>query len=241
MPQELLRDVLRTGDVSGRARRRLSVLPVSIAVHAVVLLIFLSYPFLSPGELPAIAAPLPPVPIMTTAVPPPPPPSSSPSAPRESAAAPRSAPETITLESEPPTPPGGVDGGNPTSPSVTTGTGLLSDLNVSAPPPAPPVPPPPAIQKPLHIGGAIREPKKIVHVPPEYPEAAQRARIEGVVILEATLDVNGSVSAVRVLSSQPLLVDAAVRAVKQWRYTPTLLNGVPVPVLMTVRVNFTLR
>jgi protein TonB len=61
-----------------------------------------------------------------------------------------------------------------------------------------------------------------------------------VVILEAIIDVNGSVQSVRVLRSQPLLEQAAVDAVRQWEYTPTLLNGVPVPVVMTVTVSFAL-
>jgi protein TonB len=64
--------------------------------------------------------------------------------------------------------------------------------------------------------------------------------VEGVVILEAVLDENGNVKSVRVLTSKPLLDDAAIRAVRQWRYTPTLLNGIPVPVLMTITVNFQL-
>ena len=66
------------------------------------------------------------------------------------------------------------------------------------------------------------------------------SRVEGTVVLEAVLDVTGRVESVRVLGSQPLLDDAAVRAVRQWRYTPTELNGVPVPVLMTITVRFSL-
>ena len=62
----------------------------------------------------------------------------------------------------------------------------------------------------------------------------------GVVILEATIDGEGSVRDVRVLRSKPLLDQAAVDAVRQWRFTPTLLNDHPVPVLMTVTVSFAL-
>jgi protein TonB len=80
-----------------------------------------------------------------------------------------------------------------------------------------------------------------VHVTPEYPEIARRARIDGTVILEAVLDVTGRVDRVRVLRSVPLLDDSAVKAVSQWRYTPTELNGVPVPVLMTITVQFSLQ
>ena len=67
------------------------------------------------------------------------------------------------------------------------------------------------------------------------------AHAQGVVIMEATIDVCGSVTDVRVLRSNPLLDEAAVDAVRQWKYTPTLLNGEPVPVIITVTVNFTLR
>ena len=65
-------------------------------------------------------------------------------------------------------------------------------------------------------------------------------RVEGVVILETVIGATGSVEQARVLRSVPLLDDAAVAAVSQWRYTPTLLNGVPVPIIMSVTVNFTL-
>ena len=90
------------------------------------------------------------------------------------------------------------------------------------------------------MGQGIREPKKIVHVAPEYPEIAKRAGVEGVVVLEAVIDVSGRVDQVKVLNSVTLLNDAAIRAVKQWRYTPTELNGVPVPVLMSITGPFSL-
>jgi TonB family protein len=91
------------------------------------------------------------------------------------------------------------------------------------------------------IGGAITPPKKIKDAPPKYPEVAQQARVQGVVILEARIDEHGNVSDTRTLRSIPLLDQAAIDAVKQWQYTPTLMNGVAVPVLMTVTVNFSLR
>ena len=78
-------------------------------------------------------------------------------------------------------------------------------------------------------------------VPPVYPDVARAARVQGVVILEAIIGPTGQVTEVTVLRSVPLLDEAAINAVKQWAYTPTLLNGVPVPVIMTVTVNFTLR
>ena len=78
-------------------------------------------------------------------------------------------------------------------------------------------------------------------VAPIYPAIAQRASIEGVVIIEAVIAVDGSVRDARVLRSVPLLDRAALDAVKQWRYVPTRLNGVAVPVIVTVTVQFRLQ
>jgi protein TonB len=103
------------------------------------------------------------------------------------------------------------------------------------------IPPPPPPAQPVRPGGAIREPRKIVDVAPVYPPIAVAARKEGVVILEAVIDERGHVVRLKVLRSEPLLNAAAISAVERWRYTPTLLNNVPVPVLMTITVRFTLR
>jgi TonB family protein len=106
---------------------------------------------------------------------------------------------------------------------------------------------PPATLQPLNtppdtvrVGGDIKEPKKIKHVAPVYPDLAQASKVQGVVILEVLVDQNGAVADARVLRSVALLDQAAVDAVMQWRFTPTLLNGNPVSVVMTVTVNFTL-
>jgi periplasmic protein TonB len=114
---------------------------------------------------------------------------------------------------------------------VIDGTGLA--------PVALPPPPPPAV--PLHLHAGMKAPKKIVNVNPVYPAIAQSARVQGVVILEAVLDANGRVDSVHVLRSIPLLDQAAVDAVRQWRFTPALLNNEAVPVVMTVTVNFALQ
>jgi TonB family protein len=90
------------------------------------------------------------------------------------------------------------------------------------------------------VGGEIREPRKTHHAPPRYPESAKENRIQGLVILECIISAEGKVDFVRVLSGEPPLDAAAVEAVEQWEYTPTLLNGVAVPVIMTVKVNFRL-
>jgi protein TonB len=106
-------------------------------------------------------------------------------------------------------------------------------------PEAPPPPPPP--QAPVRVGGNIRPPTKIRDVKPIYPSIAQSARVQGVVIIEATIGPDGKVNDARVLRSIALLDQAALEAVRQWVFTPTLLNGVPVPVIMTVTVHFTLQ
>jgi TonB family protein len=92
----------------------------------------------------------------------------------------------------------------------------------------------------VRVGGDVQEPKLIRRVPPVYPQIAQAAKVTGVVIVELLVDVDGTVRNARILRSLPLLDQAALDAVRQWQFTPTLLNGVPVQVIMTVTVNFTL-
>jgi protein TonB len=92
--------------------------------------------------------------------------------------------------------------------------------------------------KPLRIGGQIKAPIKIKDVKPVYPAMAQSARVAGVVTIEATIGPDGKVIDAKVVRSIPLLDQAALDAVRQWEYTPTLLNGVPVSVLVTVTINF---
>lgn len=92
----------------------------------------------------------------------------------------------------------------------------------------------------IRVGGNIKAPTKVRHVNPVYPETAQAARVQGVVIIEATVGADGTVIDTRVLRSIPLLDQAAIDAVQQWEFTPTLLNGQAVPVIMTMTVNFTL-
>lgn len=116
--------------------------------------------------------------------------------------------------------------------------------------PVPPPPPPPpsdgsSVSKsgmaPVRVGGNIKTPTKVRDVRPAYPPAAQAAGIQGVVILEARIDVDGRVYDAKVLRSIPELDEAALEAVRQWEFTPTEVNGVLVPVIMTVTVNFSLQ
>jgi TonB family protein len=137
--------------------------------------------------------------------------------------------------------PGGVSGGVP---GGVSGGRRSGDM----PPPPPPPPPPPGEGTPqeidgiaaVRVGGNIRPPTKIKDVRPVYPPEAHAARARGVVILEIAIDTEGNVRSARVLRSIPIFDDAAIAAVEQWKFTPTLLNGAPVPVIMTVTVNFTL-
>ena len=107
---------------------------------------------------------------------------------------------------------------------------------IDAPPPAP-------VRQsgPVPIGGNIKPPARTKYVMPVYPDIARVNRVEGVVILEAVIGADGKVASARVLRSNPLLEHAALAAVSAWEYSPTLLNGRPTPVVMTVTVAFTLK
>jgi protein TonB len=100
--------------------------------------------------------------------------------------------------------------------------------------------PPPVPKGPVRVGGQVKAPRKLKDVPPRYPDMAREARVSSVVILEAVIGTDGRVDRVKVLRGHPLLNDSAIEAVKQWVYSPTTLNGVAVPVIMTVTVNFKL-
>jgi protein TonB len=121
--------------------------------------------------------------------------------------------------------PGGVDEGVP---GGIVG-GVIEKVSASEP-----------VSPTLHVGGAIKEPRKLKNVAPVYPDVAARGNVEGVVILEIAIEPSGHVDDVRVLRSIPLLDAAAVAAARQWVFAPTLYRGVPVSVTMTVSVRFSL-
>jgi TonB family protein len=124
----------------------------------------------------------------------------------------------------------------PPAPPAKAGAGA------PAPPNAPPPPPPPlgpdGTMAPVRVGGSIQPPTKLVDAKPVYPEELRAARISGVVIVEALIGEDGKVRDVKILRGIPMLDQAAIDAVKQWEFTPTRLNGVAVPVIMTATVNF---
>lgn len=111
------------------------------------------------------------------------------------------------------------------------------------PPPPPPPPPPPgataAVPQRIQVGSA-QAARLVTKVDPVYPDAARAAQIQGIVKFSAIIDKEGRVANLQVNSGHPLLVPAAIDAVKQWRYMPTLLNGEPVEVRTDIDVNFAL-
>ena len=179
---------------------------------------------------------------------PPPPPPPAPARPQQAVpklvstsgiAAPVEPPAAITPEHAPPDLDeegvvGGVEGGIP---GGIIG-GIVGAIETEIPlPPALPAPSPLA---PIRIGGAIREPALVYRVNPVYPLAAVKAGLEGVVILEAIVDREGRVEDVKVLRSQGIFDRPAIDAVRQWRYSPVLLNGRPEKFILTVVVTFRL-
>jgi protein TonB len=243
MQQRLFEDLIESDVVKHRTKQGYT-LPVSIGVHAIVLFAVIVVPLLTSEELPEPTSVVKAF-FVEPAAPPPPPPPPPPPAPRPQNQ-PRPVATPVPTENKFTAPvqtpeevkpeegidlgieggvPGGVEGGVP--------GGVVGGV-VGGLPEAPP--PPQAVR----VGGQIKEPKKLKHVPPTYPDIAKQARVQGVVILECTISPQGRVTDVKVLRGIPLLDAAAQEAVKQWVYSPTLLNGVPVPVIMTVTVNFKL-
>ena len=123
---------------------------------------------------------------------------------------------------------GGVEGGVP---GGVIG-GVVGGLPTSLPPPPAQV---------VRIGGKIAQPRIVRRVEPVYPQLAAAARLGAIVVLEAEVDVRGYVKTVKVLSGHPLFDEAAMEAVKQWRYQPLLLNGEPTGFILSVVVTFNLR
>ena len=201
--------------------------PLSVLTHSVALGALIVAPLLATGELPMPRTfidvflppepPLPPdVPVLNATPPPP-------EIDLNVNAAPLDAPEGLKPELPPRLTPI-VGGLVPTVPSFGNMTQIV------APQAAP--------NAPVRVGGDIRRPEKVRHVDPVYPPIAKHARVAGMVIVEATIGADGSVRGAKVIRSVAMLDRAALDAVTQWRYTPTLLNGQPVEVIMSVNVIF---
>jgi protein TonB len=125
---------------------------------------------------------------------------------------------------------GGIEGG--------VAGGIVGGLMAAPPPPPPPPPPAPKPTLPVRIGGNISTPALVKRVEPTYPDVALMAKVSGMVILEAVVGADGSVESVKILRSIKFLDNAAIEAVKQWKYSPLILNGVPTPFVLTVTLNF---
>ena len=121
---------------------------------------------------------------------------------------------------------------------VVTGSGFPVGVGTPTAPPPPPARPEPP--KRLRVGGNVQAANVLSRVNPPYPPLAKQARIQGLVKLEGIIARDGTVQQLRVLAGHPLLAPAALEAVKQWRYRPTLLNGEPVEVIAPIDVNFVL-
>ena len=232
MPGIMFQDVVSPG---ARSNRKWYTLPLSFLVHTSILAVIVVAPVIAthvlpkPREIMEFVTPY--VPVIPTA-----PPLSRRAAPtpaaRNTAGAPVVAPDTIGVESGVIFQPGNVD---------TTGIETISgglDVGQVAVETLPPVAAPPP--GPVIVGGKIKPPTRTKYVLPDYPELARSVKAQGVVIIEAIIGEDGRVEHARVLRSKPLLDEAALAAVRAWEYTPTLLNGKPTAVIMTVTVQFTL-
>jgi protein TonB len=225
---------------------RAATLPLSFAAHGAALAAVVALSVM-PAELPTARAAAPPLPLLPI----------FPAAPRPLPSPPavRRSHDRVATHPGPPAAPAE----RPAQPVTTVGFPLIDGPPVDAPldeGPAtcPGCPVGPGVQTgdvsapdgegdggaPLRIGGHIREPRKLHHVVPVYPDVARAARVQGSVVIECTLTPEGRVAGVSVVSGHPLLSAAAVHAVQQWRFTPNLLNDVAVPVILTVTVNFRL-
>lgn len=246
--QELRFECQLLSEHEGEARRRSSTFMMSLAVHAVLIALVILIPILTYDVLPApgeatrafFVAP-------SEAAPPPPPPPPPPAGVRSQAkapAAPTPPPDDAKFLAPVEVPdvvkpeegidlgveggvPGGVEGGVP---GGVLG-GIVGGMPTTAPPP--PV-------RAVRVGGQIKAPKLVKVVQPVYPDLAAQARLTAVIILEALVDLDGQVKTVTVLRGAPLFDEAAITAVKQWRYQPLLLNGVPTEFILTVTVKFNL-
>ena len=234
---------------AGRAAHVPSTPAISILISTTVqasalAVIFVTSFLFATGEMPVAPGVFAFVAEMPAAPPPPPPPPAA--APPKAAAAPKPAPTgfaapieaPLTIEAEATLPgneegegvPGGLEGGIP---GGVIG-GVVSGVMEGPPPP----PAPPGRPEIARIGGQLQAPALLHRVEPVYPDLAQFANIEGVVILDAIVDTAGHVQTVTLLRGHPVLAKAAIEAVKQWQYQPLLLNGVPTPFELTVSLWF---
>ncbi len=228
---------------SGRGVSRAGGLSASVLLHAAVLAGVLILPVLTPSALPEVAPTvISRVPLLAGAP--------RPQAPKPILPPVAAARRPPTIEPPTTTPPdeesrATLDAGGPPSPETPaaggctgcsfggegsgTGNATPGETRAQA-----------GGGAPIRVGGQIEAPLKLRHVAPLYPEVAKAARVQGVIILECVIAADGRVTDIRVLKGHPLLEGAAVAAVREWLYRPPRLNGRPLAVVMTVRVEFRL-
>ena len=125
--------------------------------------------------------------------------------------------------------PGGVPGGQP---GGVLGS-FLSGMQKAAPAPSGV-----AHRAPVRVGGRVKPPRKIFAPSPDYPPLARQARVEGVVVVDAVIDVSGNVVEAKIVSGPPLLLAAALDTVQRWKFEPTYLDEEPVAVKLLVTLEF---
>jgi periplasmic protein TonB len=221
-------------------------------LHVVILATLIIVPLYTTGTIqlakyedtPLVAPPAP--------APPPPPPAGRAVAPhvattrpkltytQRKLTAPASIPKTVSLDSATAAPDlGGVVGG--VAGGVAGGQlggalgGAFGSTGTAAPPP---VSQPQPTKRVVRAGSLLKAPRQTYSIDPEYPPLARQTHISGTVVIDAVIDERGNVVQARAVSGHPLLVAAALRAVLQWKYEPTSLNGQPVSVELQVQVSF---
>jgi protein TonB len=151
--------------------------------------------------------------------------------------APTSIPKTVSVDNAAAAPDlGGVVGGVPGGVAGGQLGGVFGGTGTSVPIP----PPQPAAKRIVRVGSSLKAPRQVYSIQPEYPPLARQAHVWGTVVVNAVIDEHGNVVQARALSGHPLLISAALKAVLQWKYEPTLLSGTPVAVEMEVTVHFNL-
>lgn len=230
MPRDLFGDVTRPSISLGN--RKWYTVPVSLLSHAAIVVVFVVIPLIATDVVPTPFEPMEEFIIAGPTPPPPPPPTRlfEEVKPPDSNIPSTEAPDGIAPEKPvEPRAPFETD-----TPGIVGGSDNVELLVAPPPPPLSPVP-----QQPIRVSGA-KAAQKVKEIAPIYPAFALAARVQGTVIIEATISADGRVVDARILRSVPMLDQAALDAVRQWEYRPTLLNGVPVPVIMTVTVTFSL-
>jgi periplasmic protein TonB len=242
-------DLVDSGPQTKRTKKWWTVI-VSAIFQGILLGILILIPLIYTEALPKAMLTT----FLVAPAPPPPPPPPAPAAPtivhhvariiqQGKMMAPSVIPKKVNIIKEEELPPdvsavgvvGGVPGGMPGGQAGGVLGGIIGGIGGGAPPP-----PPKAAPQRVRVGGNVQQAKMVRMIQPTYPAIAKQAHIQGTVILHAIIAKDGTVQELQLMGGPPLLVKAAMDAVRQWRYQPTLLNGDPVEVDTTISVIFSL-